>query len=189
MTVRGAEHAHRVAILRVHGMEPRYYHTYVGGNFRLDALQAAVLRVKLRHLPSWTEGRRRNADRYRDMFGAAGLAGDAVVLPDDVPGHVYNQFVVRVADRDRLREHLAASGIGTEVYYPLPLHLQQSLAGLGYVAGDFPASEAAAREVLALPIYPELEPAAQQTVVDAISGFFRSRSSGPAHTAAAGAGG
>jgi dTDP-4-amino-4,6-dideoxygalactose transaminase len=189
VTVRDADTARRIAILRVHGMEPRYYHQFIGGNFRLDALQAAVLRVKLRNLPAWTEARRGNAGRYCEMFAAAGLATDTVQLPADVPGHVYNQFVIRAPERDALRTHLGERGIGTEIYYPVPLHLQQSLQGLGYGPGDFPASEAASAEVLALPIYPELEPAAQQAVVDAISAFYRSRSRASAPPAAAGASG
>jgi dTDP-4-amino-4,6-dideoxygalactose transaminase len=187
VTARDAELARRIAILRVHGMEPRYYHQSIGGNFRLDALQAAVLRVKLRHLPVWTEARRRNADRYREMFAAAGLTPDTVVLPDDVEGHVYNQFVIRAPERDALRAHLTASGIGTEVYYPVPLHLQQALEGLGHVPGDFPASEAASAEVLALPIYPELEPAAQQAVVDSVFAFYRTRPHASTLPATAGA--
>lgn len=159
--------------LRVHGMEPKYFHSLVGGNFRLDALQAAVLRVKLQHLDSWHEARRRNAARYRELFTQAGI--ERVVMPEDVPGHIYNQFVIRVPDRDALREHLAAAGIGTEVYYPLPLHMQECFADLGSREGDFPHSEQAAREVLALPIYPELEDSALERVVTAIADFYRHR--------------
>ncbi len=157
--------------LRVHGMEPKYVHEMVGGNFRLDALQAAVLRVKLRHLEAWHEGRRRNAAAYRALFADADLP--EVIVPEDVPGHIYNQFVVRVAERDALRAHLAAHGIGTEIYYPLPLHLQACFAPLGYGAGDFPHSEAAAREVLALPIYPELAQGDLEHVVASIARFYR----------------
>jgi dTDP-4-amino-4,6-dideoxygalactose transaminase len=170
-------------------MEPRYHHRSLGGNFRLDAIQAAVLRVKLRHLPAWTEARRANAQRYREMFEAASLTGSQLVLPEDVTGHVYNQFVIRAQDRDALRAHLSAHGIGTEIYYPVPLHLQEALAGYGYGSGDFPAAEAAAGEVLALPIYPELEPAAQQVVVNEVSAFYRSRARRRAMPTAAGASG
>jgi dTDP-4-amino-4,6-dideoxygalactose transaminase len=159
--------------LRVHGMEPKYFHSMVGGNFRLDALQAAVLRVKLRRLDTWHDGRRRNAARYRELFAQAGI--EQVTLPQDVPGHIYNQFVIRVPQRDALRDHLSARAIGTEIYYPLPLHMQACFAGLGYQEGDFPHAERAAREVLALPIYPELEDAALQRVVASIADFYAAR--------------
>lgn len=159
--------------LRVHGMEPKYFHSMVGGNFRLDALQAAVLRVKLRHLDTWHDGRRRNAARYRELFAQAGI--EQVTLPQDVPGHIYNQFVIRIPQRDALRDHLSARAIGTEIYYPLPLHMQACFAGLGYQEGDFPHAERAAREVLALPIYPELEDAALQRVVASIADFYAAR--------------
>lgn len=166
-----ADLAERLRVLRVHGSRPKYYHHAVGGNFRLDALQAAVLRVKLRYLAGWTKARRENAERYRALFADAGLT-DRIVLPADQPGHVYNQFVIRCAERDRLRQRLAARGVGTEIYYPLPLHLQPCFADLGYRAGDLPVAEAAARESLALPIYPELPEAAQRHVVDQIRQFF-----------------
>src|SRR5690554_667302 len=159
--------------LRVHGMEPKYFHSMVGGNFRLDALQAAVLRVKLRHLDTWHDGRRRNAARYRELFAQAGI--EQVTLPQDVPGHIYNQFVIRVPQRDALRDHLSARAIGTEIYYPLPLHMQACFAGLGYQEGDFPHAERAAREALALPIFPELEDAALQRVVASIADFYAAR--------------
>ncbi len=163
--------AARLRVLRVHGSQPKYYHRLVGGNFRLDALQAAILRVKLKSLPAWTKARRENAERYRALFAQADLT-DRVVLPDDQPGHIYNQFVIRCPERDRLRQHLAERGVGTEVYYPLPLHLQPCFADLGYREGDLPVAEAAARESLALPIYPELPEAAQRYVVDQIRQFF-----------------
>jgi dTDP-4-amino-4,6-dideoxygalactose transaminase len=166
-----AELAHRMRLMRAHGMEPKYYHRLVGGNFRLDALQAAVLRVKLLHLDDWAAGRRRNADRYRELFHDAGVADGRVRLPDDVPGHVYNQFVNRVDRRDALRDHLTASGIGSEIYYPIPLHLQDCFRKFGYGPGDFPHAEAAAREVLALPIYPELTSDQLTEVVSAIASF------------------
>jgi dTDP-4-amino-4,6-dideoxygalactose transaminase len=147
--------AKKLRTLRVHGSNPKYYHQVIGGNFRLDALQAAVLRVKLKHLPAWTEARRSNADRYRALFAEAGLV-DRLTLPADVPGHIYNQFVIRVPQRDAVRDHLKARGVGTEIYYPLPLHLQDCYRSLGYAPGDLPHAEKAANEVLALPIYPEL---------------------------------
>lgn len=189
VTVRDGELAHRITLLRAHGMEPRYYHRWLGGNFRLDAIQAAVLRVKLRYLPAWTEARRENARRYREMFDAASVEGGEVVVPADVTGHVYNQFVIRAEDRDALRAYLAEQGIGTEIYYPVPLHLQEALSGFGYGPGDFPAAEQAAREVLALPIYPELGAAAQQVVVDAVSAFYRRRAHTRPTPSTAGAGG
>ena len=158
--------------LRVHGSEPKYYHSVVGGNFRIDALQAAVLRAKLPYLDDWSAARRRNADRYRALFADAALT-ERVGLPEDVPGHIYNQFVVRVEQRDELRAHLERTGVGTEIYYPLPLHLQECFADLGYGAGDFPNSEQAARETLALPIYPELSEDDLAYVVGAIAAFFR----------------
>jgi dTDP-4-amino-4,6-dideoxygalactose transaminase len=161
-------------LLRNHGMEPKYYHHLVGGNFRLDALQAAVLRVKLPHLDAWTAGRQRNAQRYRALFDAAQLT-DTVRLPVEAADrtHIYNQFVIRVSDRDRLKTHLDSAGIGTEIYYPVPFHMQKCFASLGYAAGAFPHAEAAARESLALPIYPELTEAQQATVVDAIKSFYK----------------
>jgi dTDP-4-amino-4,6-dideoxygalactose transaminase len=171
VTTSSAELDQRLRRLRVHGAEPKYYHQVVGGNFRLDALQAAVLRVKLRHLREWTAARRRNAELYRAYFAEAGLA-EHVVLPEDEPGHVYNQFVIRVARRDELRQHLARNRIGTEVYYPVPLHLQECFRFLGYSEGDFPAAETAALEVLALPVYPELTEREIRYVVRSIGEFF-----------------
>jgi dTDP-4-amino-4,6-dideoxygalactose transaminase len=155
-------------------MEPRYHHHVVGGNFRMDALQAAVLRVKAPHLPAWTEARRANAARYHDLFRAAGLLGQ-IALPVEPAGrrHVFNQFVIRTARRDDLREHLTSRGIGTEIYYPVPLHLQPCFANLGYRRGQFPAAERAAAESLALPIYGELGAARQEAVVGAIAEFVR----------------
>jgi dTDP-4-amino-4,6-dideoxygalactose transaminase len=164
-----AELAQRLKILRVHGSKPKYHHHLVGGNFRLDALQAAVLRVKLKFLSGWTKARRQNADRYRMLFARRGV--DAVTLPEDRPGHIYNQFVIRCQQRDRLQRFLLERGIGTEVYYPVPLHLQVCFAELGYRQGDLPEAETAARESLAVPIYPELTEEAQQYVVEQISEF------------------
>jgi dTDP-4-amino-4,6-dideoxygalactose transaminase len=166
--------AHEIRLLRNHGAEPKYFHKRVGGNFRLDALQAAVLRVKLPHLAEWSAMRRRNADRYRRLFTEAGLI-DAVVLPT-CPGdreHIFNQYAIRVPDRDALRARLESAGIGTEIYYPVPFHLQECFASLGHHAGDFPQAEAASAEVLALPIYGELTEAQQRFVVDAIGGAIR----------------
>jgi dTDP-4-amino-4,6-dideoxygalactose transaminase len=161
--------AARVRLLRTHGAQPQYYHRVIGGNFRLDALQAAVLRVKQRHLAEWTTGRQRNAGRYRQLLHAAGLTG-VVRLPLERPDqtHIYNQFVVRVPDRDRVRAALEAAGIGTAVYYPVPFHLQECFASLGLREGCFPRAEAAARESLALPIYPELTEDQQAHVVDSL---------------------
>jgi dTDP-4-amino-4,6-dideoxygalactose transaminase len=174
VTSTDASLAQRLRLLRNHGMEPRYHHRLVGGNFRLDALQAAVLRIKLPHLAAWTAARQRNAQRYRRLFHDAGL-DDVVRLPVEAPNrtHIYNQFVIRVAERDRLRAELTERGIGTEVYYPVPFHLQECFAALGYEAGAFPEAEAAAREALALPIYAELSEGQQATVVGAIGTFYR----------------
>lgn len=166
-----AQLAERLRRLRVHGSHGKYHHSEVGGNFRLDALQAAVLRVKLRHLPEWTAARRRNAERYRELFADAGLAA-TIVTPADTPGHVYNQFVIRAPRRDALRAHLSERGVGTEIYYPIPLHRQDCFLELGYAEGDLPQSEAAARESLALPIYPALSVEQQQCVVSEIAEFY-----------------
>ena len=164
--------AEKLRILRMHGSKPKYYHQIVGGNFRLDALQAAVLRVKLKYLPGWSQRRRANADRYRRLFKDAGLL-DTVTLPEDVPGHIYNQFVIRVPDRDKVQAFLKEKEIGTEVYYPVALHLQACFKDLGYKRGDFPHAERAAEETLALPIYPELTEAQQAYVVDQIKAFYK----------------
>jgi dTDP-4-amino-4,6-dideoxygalactose transaminase len=170
--------AESLRLLRVHGGKPKYYHARVGGNFRLDALQAAVLRVKLKYLPQWTGARRRNAQRYRELLDQAGLSRHMVV-PQDVAGHIYNQFVIRCARRDELRAFLRRQNIETEIYYPVPLHLQACFSGLGYRPGDFPQAESAAKEVLALPIYPELSAGQQCYVVDKIREFYwRERADG-----------
>jgi len=164
---RDAALAERMEVLRVHGGKPKYYHALIGGNFRIDELQAAVLNIKLRHLDEWSAGRQRNAAFYDAAFSRPGRRV-AVQIPRAVAGvrHIYNQYVVRVADRDGLRGRLATAGVSTEIYYPVPLHLQQCFAYLGGKPGDFPESERAARETLALPIYPELTPAQLQYVVD-----------------------
>jgi dTDP-4-amino-4,6-dideoxygalactose transaminase len=158
-------------VLRVHGGRPKYHHKVIGGNFRLDALQAAVLRVKLRYLERWTQGRRQNAERYRRLFEEAGV--HQIGLPEDVPGHIYNQFIIRAPQRDNLMEGLRERGVRTEIYYPVPLHLQEGFRSLGYEKGDFPHSEALAADSLALPIYPELTEAQQQHVVDQVRDFYR----------------
>jgi dTDP-4-amino-4,6-dideoxygalactose transaminase len=164
--------ADRLKLLRGHGARPKYYHAIVGGNFRLDALQAAVLRVKLKHLDGWTAARQRNAATYRRLFGAAGLSH--CVLPAEVPNarHIYNQFVIRTDRRNQLMEYLKNRRIGTEVYYPVPMHRQECFADLGYRAGAFPASEQAADSTLALPIYPELTDEMLATVVGAVADFY-----------------
>ena len=159
--------------MRVHGSQPKYYHRFIGGNFRLDALQAAVVSVKLNHLDVWTSARQENADTYRRLFADAGL--DSVQLPVEKQNrHIYNQFVIRVSEqRDELRRFLLDNGIGTEVYYPVPLHLQDCFAYLSYREGDFPNSEQAANQTLALPIYPELTKAQQSYVVEKIEEFYK----------------
>jgi len=164
----------RIRVLRVHGATAKNRHEVLGGNFRLDELQAALLRVKLPHLPRWTERRRQIADHYRQRLSAVADAG-AIELPPPDPGSVWNQFVLRIRDRarDPLRQHLAARGIATAVYYPTPLHLQPALAHLGLRAGAFPQAERAAREALALPIYPELPLAAADRVAATVAAFFR----------------
>jgi len=165
--------ADKVVLLRSHGSKPKYVHHRVGGNFRLDALQAAILRVKLAELSAWTAARRRNAERYRGIFAStAGIPGE-LVLPSDASGHIYNQFVIRAPKRDGLRSHLTQAGIGTEVYYPLALHLQPCFAELGFAPGDFPHAERATQEVLALPIYAELTEEQQAYVVEQIANFYQ----------------
>jgi dTDP-4-amino-4,6-dideoxygalactose transaminase len=175
--------AERVRLLRNQGQKPKYFSIEVGGNFRLDALQAAVLRAKLPHLDTWTSARRANATQYRALFRQTDLRvadgvlddGAEIALPVERAGHrhVYNQFVIRVRNRDELRAFLAERRIGSEVYYPQPMHLQRCFAAWGYARGAFPESERAAQESLALPIYPELEPAMLLTVVDAVREFLR----------------
>ncbi len=166
--------AEHMEVLRVHGGKPKYFHAFIGGNFRIDELQAAVLNIKLRHLDEWSTGRQRNAAYYDAAFAAARL-GAALQTPYALAGarHIYNQYVIRVRERDALRQYLAERGIGTEIYYPVPLHLQQCFAYLGYQAGDFPHAEQAAAETLALPIFPELREAQLQYVVEQISAYYR----------------
>lgn len=162
--------AREVRLLRNHGAEPKYFHKRIGGNFRLDALQAAVLRVKLPHLEGWSARRRENADRYDRLFGES-PAADRITLPARNPDcrHIFNQYIVRVPRRDAVRAHLDAAEIGSEVYYPVPFHLQECFVPLGYRKGDFPVAEAAAAETLALPIYSELTETQQREVVDAVT--------------------
>jgi dTDP-4-amino-4,6-dideoxygalactose transaminase len=166
--------ADKLADMRMHGMRPKYVHHFVGGNFRLDAIQAAILRAKLSRLPGWIAKRRVGAAHYRDLFAQAGVVGP-VRLPAELEdrGHSYHQFVIRVERRDQLRERLAKQGIGAEIYYPIPLHEQECFEGLGYHHGDFPESERAADEVLALPIFPELRAEERTRVVEAIASFYR----------------
>ncbi len=169
-----AERAGRVAALRMHGQTRQYFHDVVGGNFRLDALQAAVVRAKLPRLDGWTEGRRANARRYADLLGREDLGDLGLELPamEEPPGgrQVFNQYVVRVPNRDAVRGALERARIGTAVYYPLPLHLQPCFSGLGGRRGDCPASERAADRALALPVYPELADGAIQRVAEALEG-------------------
>jgi dTDP-4-amino-4,6-dideoxygalactose transaminase len=170
-----AGHAARLRTLRVHGEERKYHHKTIGINSRLDAIQAAVLRVKLGHLEDWTKSRQRNAERYQSLFREAGLS-ESIGLPfvRSDARHVYHQFVIRVRDgkRDSLREHLRDRGVGADVYYPVPLHLQECFAYLGYKENDLPVAETAAKETLALPIYPELTPEQQEYVVSTIGDFL-----------------
>ncbi len=168
--------AAKLRALRNHGMEPRYFHPMIGGNFRIDAIQSAVLHIKLPHLDTWSAGRRDRAAFYRREIERAGLLAHLALPVESWPGgelrHIYNQFIVRTPRRDDLRAHLTARGIGTEIYYPLPLHQQECFAHLGYKAGDFPESERAAAETLALPIFPELTEAEQNEVVEGLRSFF-----------------
>jgi dTDP-4-amino-4,6-dideoxygalactose transaminase len=190
VTSNDAEMAEKLKVLRAHGSKPKYYHHLVGGNFRLDAIQAAVLLVKLRYLDKWTAKRQENASYYDSLFQQSGLVEKGLItLPQAVwedlilksisnPksfSHVYNQYVIRAQDRDELKSYLNEQNIGTEIYYPLALHQQECFAELGYRQGDFPESEKAAAETLALPIYPELEPVQQDYVVERISSFYEGK--------------
>ena len=169
------EMAERLRVLQNHGAQPKYHHKLVGGNFRLDALQAAVLRIKLKYLDSWTEARQRNAARYRELFDQARLVSDApadgIVLPFEEPDarHIYNQFVIRTTERDSLSAHLRSQGIGCEIYYPEPLHVQECFGFLGYARSRLPVSIEAAATSLALPIYPELTDRQLERVVGAVA--------------------
>jgi dTDP-4-amino-4,6-dideoxygalactose transaminase len=176
--------ADKLKSLRNHGAGPKYYHPVVGGNFRLDPVQAAVLNIKLKYLEEWHHARRRNAALYEQLFRDADLIGEIVTLPPAVyvdaedarkhNYHIYNQFIIRVPKRDELREFLIKNNIGCEVYYPLSLHHQECLSSSGFANDSFPVAEQASRETLALPIYPELEVAQQEYVVETIAQFYRS---------------
>ena len=170
---RDSERAERIRSLRVHGSGKTYFHDEVGINSRLDAIQAAILRVRLRHLEEWNEERRIVAERYKMLFAEKGLL-DKIMIPTELPGnrHVYHQYVVRVKERDELQKFLAERGVVTRVYYPLSLHLQHCFSYLGYKEGDFPVSEMLSEEVLALPIFPELLPEEQERVADEIAAFY-----------------
>jgi dTDP-4-amino-4,6-dideoxygalactose transaminase len=180
VTTNNPEIAERARMLRQHGMRRRYYHEEVGWNTRLDGFQAVVLEVKLKYIDGWNDARTQLAERYHALFRAAGLAdpgpypSHGLVLPHQVQGtrHVWHQYVIRSARRDELRAFLASRSIGSEIYYPVPLHLQEALKSLGYHEGDFPESERAAREVLAIPFFPELREDEQETVVAAIGDFL-----------------
>ena len=189
VTTNDAELAEKLRILRVHGGKPKYYHKIIGGNFRLDAIQAAVINVKLPYLDSWSEKRRANAEFYTKLFKENGLAekegltefdsNNKVLLPKAVYKdlglknyHIYNQYIIRIEKRDELREFLKASDIGVEIYYPVPFHLQECFEALGYKKGDFPVAEFCAESSLALPIYPELTDEQIDFVVSEINKFF-----------------
>ncbi len=179
-TCRDANFAAQIRLMRNHGMGAQYHHEKVGGNFRLDALQAEILSAKLPYLDAWHEARRRNAALYREEFAKLGLLC-RITLPAEpyaangvTNHHIYHQYVIRIPERNQVRERLTAAGIGCAVYYPVPLHLQECFAPLGYAAGDFPESERAARETLALPIYPELSPAQIREVAEALARALQS---------------
>lgn len=169
--------AEKLAILRNHGSKPKYYHKIVGGNFRFDTLQAAVVTTKLRHLDNWTAARQSNAQRYDRLFAESGLVKKGFVTPPQVrtSRHIFNQYIIRVPRRDELQSYLKAQEIGTEVYYPVPMHLQECFKYLGHKNGDFPESERAAKETLALPIYPELNDAQAQYIVETITRFHTAK--------------
>jgi dTDP-4-amino-4,6-dideoxygalactose transaminase len=173
MTTDDDDLAEKLRLLRVHGMRPKYYHKVVGVNSRLDALQAAVLGVKLKYLDRWSDARRRNAEHYDKLFAEAGV--EEVTTPAVRPNrrHIFNQYTIRCSRRDELMDFLKRRGVGSEIYYPAPLHLQECFAHLGYKLGDLPATERASRECLSLPIYPELTEEMRQYVVEKIAEFYR----------------
>lgn len=190
ITVNDPALATRIRIIRVHGGEPKYHHAVLGGNFRLDPIQAVALSVKLPHLPAWHQARRRNAARYQAMFAETGLvdqgavslpaavyAGDAQAAGGAIDYHIYNQYVIRARNRDALKAYLQEKGIGSEIYYPIPMHKQGCVAHLGMNDLSFPEAERAAAETLALPIYPELTEPMQRLVVEAIAGYYSAISS------------
>lgn len=175
LTTDDPEAAEEARRLRNHGGRDRYYHDEIGANSRLDSLQAAILRVKMPHLPEWNEARRQRAQTYTRLLEASGLTRAGKITPlKTVPGahHIYHQYVVRAQKRDRLRSFLSEHGVGTEIYYPVPLHLQKCFVWLGYTSGDFPEAERAAAEVLALPMFAELRDDEQQYVVECIADFY-----------------
>ena len=165
-----AQRAEKLRVLRGHGAKPKYHHKIIGGNFRLDAIQAAVVSAKLPHLDDWTTARQRNAKQYDRLLGEAGVPIGLPKVATD--RHIFNQYVIRTSKRDELQAYLQKKGVGTEVYYPVPMHLQECFAYLGHVAGAFPESERAAKETLALPIHPELTELQARYVVDCIRDFF-----------------
>jgi dTDP-4-amino-4,6-dideoxygalactose transaminase len=183
-----AARAERLRLLRAHGSQPKYYHKFIGGNFRLDALQGAVVSVKLKHLDGWTTARQRNAQRYDAFFAKSGLRVARAGQHDPAPQiylpavatdrHIFNQYVVRVSNRDRLRNGLEGKGVGTEIYYPVPMHLQECFAYLGHAKGAFPESEGAAGETLALPIYPELTDEQAGYVVECVRDCLQDETKG-----------
>jgi dTDP-4-amino-4,6-dideoxygalactose transaminase len=170
-----AERAAKLSLLRGHGAKPKYYHKLVGGNFRLDTLQAAVVLTKLQYLDQWTRARQANAKGYGTLFASTGLIREGFVeLPGiDKGRHIFNQYVIRAKQRDQLRQYLKEHSVETEIYYPVPLHLQECFLSLGYRAGDFPESERAAQATLALPIYPELSSSQREYVVETIDNFYK----------------
>ena len=173
MIANDGEFADKVRVLHTHGGRSKYEYELIGMNSRLDALQAAILRVKLGHLDFWAAGRRRNAESYSKSFQSRGL--DKVIkLPKihDKCHHIYNQYVIRVPKRDELKAHLRACGVPTEIYYPSPLHMQRAFGYLGYKPGDLPESEAASREVLAIPVFPEMSAEQQNLVVESVAAFY-----------------
>jgi dTDP-4-amino-4,6-dideoxygalactose transaminase len=172
-TTQDPELAEHMRVLRVHGGKPKYYHAFIGGNFRIDELQAAVLGIKIKYLDGWTAGRQRNADYYASAFARAGLDAK-IVAPSAAAGsrHIWNQYVIRARRRDELKQFLGERGVGCEIYYPVPLHQQQCFAYLKYAEGDFPVAEQAAAQTLALPIFPELEQSQLQYVVEQIAAFY-----------------
>jgi dTDP-4-amino-4,6-dideoxygalactose transaminase len=180
-TTNDAALADKIKLLRGHGSNPKYFHKVVGGNFRLDTIHAAALRVKLKYLDGWTAGRQHGADYYTRLFTRHGLEGKQAVTPRVVQNrHIFNQFVVRFDDREGVREHLRVNKIGTEIYYPQPMHLQECFAYLGHQQGEYPESERAAATSLALPMFPELTNAQRERVVTTIAGFYQARVRGAA---------
>ncbi|MCD6586448.1 MAG: DegT/DnrJ/EryC1/StrS family aminotransferase [Desulfobacteraceae bacterium] len=173
VTTSSKDQYENLKILRVHGGHPKYYHNQIGGNFRLDALQAAIVSIKLKYLDQWTKARQENAQMYNSFIKEAGLSNKVTVPFEKENRHIYNQFILQVADRrDELKDFLIKNNVGCEIYYPVPLHLQKCFADLGYSTGDFPVSEYAAEHILALPVYPELREEQIAYVVDQIKQFY-----------------